>query len=88
MPRYRVSIETYYGYDEGTFDAETKSKAVYKMYQYLYKKPFTFGEFLRIFRPFAEKVANDAEMTYCSYGNVYGFRNNLRYIDKMKVKNP
>ena len=84
MPRYKVSIETYFGYNEGTFDAETKSKAVYKMYKYLFKKPFSFKEFLIIFNPRAEQVADDALMTWCEYGSTYGFRNNLSCIDMMK----
>lgn len=84
MPRYRVSIETYYGYTEGTFDAETKSKAVYKMFKYCFKKPFKFKEFLEIFRPTAEKVADNALMTYREYGNAYGSPHDLRYIDMMK----
>ena len=84
MNRYRVSIETYFGYNEGTFDAESKSKAVYKMYKYLFTKKLPFKEFLEIFRPTAEKVADDALMTWCEYGSTYGFRHNLSCIDMMK----
>lgn len=84
MSRYKVRIETYFGYNEGTFDAESKSKAVYKMYKYLFKKPFTFKEFLEIFNPRAEKVADDSLLTWCEYGNIYGFRNNLSFIGMMK----
>lgn len=84
MNRYRVSIETYFGYNEGTFDAETKSKAVYKMYKYLFKNSFPFTEFLRIFNPKAEKVPDDALMTWCEYGSTYGYRHNLSCIDMMK----
>lgn len=84
MSRYRVSIETYFGYNEGTFDAETKNKAIYKMYKYLFKKSFPFKEFLKIFRPKAVKVADDALMTWCEYGSICGFPHNLSFIDMMK----
>lgn len=84
MPRYKVSVESYFGYNEGTFDAESKSKAVYKMYKYLFKKSFPFKNFLEMFNPRAEQVADDALMTWCEYGNIYGFRHNLSCIDMMK----
>lgn len=84
MARYRVSIETYFGYNEGTFDAENANKAKYKMFKYLFKKSFPFKEFLRIFNPQAKKVADDALMTWCEYGNPYGYQHNLSVIDMMK----
>lgn len=43
-----------------------------------------FKEFLRIFNPQAKKVADDALMTWCEYGNPYGYQHNLSVIDMMK----
>ena len=84
--RYRVRIETYFGYNEGTFDADSGNKAKYMMYNYLFtgKQRISFGQFLDYFRPTAVKVEDDALKTWCEYGNVFGYPNHLDYIGMMK----
>ena len=62
MNRYRVRIDTYLGYNEYTYDAETKAKAIYKTYKYQFKM-IKFKKFLMIFNPSAVKVNNNALMT-------------------------
>lgn len=81
--RYRVTIDTYFGYNEGTFDADNQNKAKYMMYKYLDAK-ISFKEFLEIFRPTAKRVEDDALKTWCEYGNVFGHPNHLDYIGMMK----
>lgn len=84
--RYRVNIDTYFGYNEGTFDADSGNKAKYKMYNYLFtgKQRISFKEFLRIFNPTAKRVTDDALKTWCEYGDAYGRTTRLVYIGMMK----
>lgn len=81
--RYRVQIETYFGYIEGTFDADNQNKAKYIMFKYL-KPMLSFKEYLAIFRPTAKRVEDDALKTWCEYGNRYGYSDRLVYIGMMK----
>lgn len=86
MPRYRVSIETYFGRNEGTFNADNANKAKYMMYKYVTPPTthFKFHDFLRIFAPTAERVDDNALMTWKEYGSIYGYPENLSYIGAMK----
>lgn len=81
--RYRVRIDTYFGFNEGTFDADNQNKAKYMMYKYL-KAKLSFGEFLYIFKPTAYRVEDDALKTWCEYTCVYGKSDHLDYIGMMK----
>lgn len=86
MPRYRVRIQTYFGHNEGTFNADNANKAKYMMYKYVLKPPrhLKFGDFLSIFMPTTERVDDNALMTWKEYGSIYGYPDNLSYIGAMK----
>lgn len=85
MAKYTVTIDTGYGeraYDEITVEAETAAKAKYKVSKLCPGLPF--HQYLWLFKPIADKVADDAPCYWKKYVEYKGeFK--LRWIGKAEI---